>query len=139
MNTRGQQQKTFVDLGSGDGRLVIEAAKQNNVKRAIGYELNPILIALSYLRAFRAGPAVLAKVSFYRRDFWYANLSNVDVVSCFGVNSIMLRLLQKLEKGEHKKGEITVALFRFKFPDEKVKPEALVHADKNSELYVYRL
>ena len=32
---------TFVDLGSGDGRLVFNAARQNMFSRCIGYEINP--------------------------------------------------------------------------------------------------
>ncbi|XP_071617237.1 adenine nucleotide translocase lysine N-methyltransferase isoform X4 [Heliangelus exortis] len=43
-----------VDLGSGDGRLVVEAYKQG-LRPAIGYELNPWLLGLSNYRAWKAG------------------------------------------------------------------------------------
>ncbi|XP_009475632.1 PREDICTED: protein FAM173A [Nipponia nippon] len=56
-----------VDLGSGDGRLVVEAYKQG-LRPAVGYELNPWLLCLSSYRAWRAG--YHGKVSFLKKDLW---------------------------------------------------------------------
>uniref|UniRef100_A0A8C3LM00 Adenine nucleotide translocase lysine methyltransferase n=1 Tax=Chrysolophus pictus TaxID=9089 RepID=A0A8C3LM00_CHRPC len=63
---RGRTGKT-ADLGSGDGRLVIEAYKQG-LRPAVGYELNPWLLWLARYRARRAGCE--GKVSFLKQDLW---------------------------------------------------------------------
>ncbi|XP_062467945.1 adenine nucleotide translocase lysine N-methyltransferase isoform X1 [Pezoporus occidentalis] len=63
---RGRSGKT-VDLGSGDGRLVLEAYKQG-LRPAIGYELNPWLLCLSHYRAWKAG--YHGKVFFLKKDLW---------------------------------------------------------------------
>ena len=56
----------LVDLGSGDGRLVIAAARLGF--DAVGVELNPVLLLSSYIYAARAG--VLGRVSFLACDLW---------------------------------------------------------------------
>lgn len=121
--------RRFVDLGSGDGRLVIAAAK--NGYFAIGYELNYVLIMLSYLNAIRSG--VIGKVQFRRSDFWKSELSGVDVVSCFGVNSVMDRLQDKVTSSAKK--PMSVVLFRFPFKGEVAK-QYLRYA--KSELFIYK-
>uniref|UniRef100_A0A8C5PAF5 ATP synthase c subunit lysine N-methyltransferase n=1 Tax=Leptobrachium leishanense TaxID=445787 RepID=A0A8C5PAF5_9ANUR len=56
----------MVDIGSGDGRIVIAAAKQGF--QAVGYELNPWLVWYSRYRAWREG--VNHKATFYISDLW---------------------------------------------------------------------
>ncbi|XP_068840153.1 ATP synthase subunit C lysine N-methyltransferase-like [Capricornis sumatraensis] len=56
----------LVDIGSGDGRIVIAAAKEGFT--AVGYELNPWLIWYSRYRAWREG--VQASARFYISDLW---------------------------------------------------------------------
>lgn len=132
---QGGKGSSFVDLGSGDGRLVIEAAKQG-FSRCVGFELNPLLIALSYVNAARAG--VLGRVSFTRRDFWNANLDSATVISCFGVNSIMGRLADKMQKRSiDGHAPLLICLFRFPLPAEHAK--RIVHRDDKNELFVYRM
>ena len=58
--------RRFIDLGSGDGRLVIAAA-QHGIP-SVGVELNPWLIAISKYRALFAG--VSRQCSFRRQDLW---------------------------------------------------------------------
>lgn len=57
---------SLVDLGSGDGRIVIEAARLG--LRSEGLELNPWLVAYSRWKAYRAG--VSASTSFHAKDLW---------------------------------------------------------------------
>ncbi|XP_074801148.1 ATP synthase subunit C lysine N-methyltransferase isoform X2 [Natator depressus] len=57
---------SLVDIGSGDGRIVIAAAKEGF--KAVGYELNPWLVWYSRYRAWRAGMHHNAK--FYISDLW---------------------------------------------------------------------
>ncbi|XP_062942504.1 ATP synthase subunit C lysine N-methyltransferase isoform X2 [Cynocephalus volans] len=59
---------SLVDIGSGDGRIVIAAAKEGFT--AVGYELNPWLVWYSRYRAWREGH-VLAVLK--RRYFWCAS------------------------------------------------------------------
>ena len=118
----------WIDLGSGDGRLVIAAAKKGY--KAVGYELNWVLVAASYVNALRAG--VLDRVSFRHTDFWSADLSNVDVVSCFGVQSIMSRLFEKVMTPHS--GPQNVVLFRFSFDHPRAAAMLTHSAD---ELFIY--
>ncbi|XP_044151066.1 ATP synthase subunit C lysine N-methyltransferase isoform X2 [Bufo gargarizans] len=57
---------TVVDIGSGDGRIVISAAKTGF--QAVGYELNPWLVWYSKYRAWREGVHQNAK--FHISDLW---------------------------------------------------------------------
>ena len=115
----------LVDLGSGDGRIVVAAAEAGF--SAIGVELNPVLLAASYLLAARAG--VLSRVSFRAADFWSLDLGEVDVVTCFGVASCMRRLDAKLRR-EARPGT-QVICFRFPIPE-------AVPEHREGELFFYR-
>ncbi|XP_073411813.1 ATP synthase subunit C lysine N-methyltransferase isoform X1 [Dendrobates tinctorius] len=57
---------TFVDIGSGDGRIVIAAAKKGF--QAVGYELNPWLVWYSRYRAWKEG--VHQNTKFHISDLW---------------------------------------------------------------------
>ncbi|XP_012661234.1 protein FAM173A isoform X2 [Otolemur garnettii] len=63
---RGRSGK-MVDLGSGDGRVVL-AAHKCGLRPAVGYELNPWLVALARLHAWKAG--CVASLCYRREDFW---------------------------------------------------------------------
>ncbi|MDZ4848537.1 MAG: PQQ-binding-like beta-propeller repeat protein [Pirellulaceae bacterium] len=71
---------TVVDLGSGDGRIVITAAKKHGV-RAIGYEIDSELVASSQARAEQAGVSGL--VDIRRQDMYTADLSQARVATVF--------------------------------------------------------
>ncbi|XP_041318113.1 adenine nucleotide translocase lysine N-methyltransferase isoform X3 [Pyrgilauda ruficollis] len=81
---RGRAGKT-VDLGSGDGRLVLEAYKQG-LRPALGYELNPWLLCLANYRAWKAG--YHGKISFLKKDLWKVNLSDCHNVIVFLAPSV---------------------------------------------------
>ncbi|NXV72510.1 F173B methyltransferase, partial [Atlantisia rogersi] len=72
---------SLVDIGSGDGRVVIEAAKRGF--RAVGYELNPWLVWYSRYRAWRSG--VHHNTKFYISDLWKVSFSQYTNVVVFGV------------------------------------------------------
>jgi len=81
--------KDFViDLGSGDGRTVISAAKRG--ARARGVEFDPEMIALSQKNAAEEG--VGNKVEFIQGDLFKADLSEASVITLFLLPSINLRL-----------------------------------------------
>lgn len=99
-----------VDLGSGDGILLIEAAKLG--AQATGYEINPFLVAKSQISAKNQG--LEDKVKIYKQSFWGADLSQFDIVLLFGITHIMPKLEKKL-RHELKPGAIVVS-YTFKFP-----------------------
>lgn len=73
--------RRFVDLGSGDGRIVL-AAGQTGL-HGVGYELNPWLVLYSTWRSRALG--LSATTSFRVKDLWKADLSRFDDVVVFGV------------------------------------------------------
>ncbi|XP_051877096.1 adenine nucleotide translocase lysine N-methyltransferase [Pristis pectinata] len=83
----------MVDLGSGDGRIVLEASKRG-FHPAVGYELNPWLIRLSQFHAWRAG--YLDKVSYMKQDLWQVDLSHCSNVTVFLAPSVLSLLEAKL-------------------------------------------
>jgi cyclopropane fatty-acyl-phospholipid synthase-like methyltransferase len=81
------------DLGSGDGRFVIAAARDFGA-RGVGIEIDPSLVALSTEAARRAG--VGDRVTFRSDDFFEADLADATVVTLYLSRSINQRLRPKL-------------------------------------------
>jgi SAM-dependent methyltransferase len=77
-----------IDLGSGDGRLVIAAARLG--ARAVGVELEPNLVALAERRAAEAG--VADRAEFVTADLFDFDLSAATVVTMFLLPDINYRL-----------------------------------------------
>jgi hypothetical protein len=99
---------TFVDLGSGDGRLVFQAARQNIFAKSIGYEINPVLHAFAFGRRIVQAPMYWSKTSFAIRDLWKVPLNDVDVVAVYGLQPIMKDLGKKLQ-AELRPGSLVVS------------------------------
>lgn len=78
----------LVDLGSGDGRTVISAAKRG--VRAHGIEYNPDMVALSQRNAAAASAGRLA--TFERADIFESDFSKATVVTLFLLPELNLRL-----------------------------------------------
>ncbi|MEI7444721.1 MAG: methyltransferase domain-containing protein [Burkholderiales bacterium] len=81
-----------LDLGSGDGRTVVAAAKRGAT--AMGIELNPDLVGLARQRAQREGVADRAR--FEQQDLFETDLSRATVITMFLLNEINLKLRPKL-------------------------------------------
>ncbi|XP_069503110.1 adenine nucleotide translocase lysine N-methyltransferase isoform X2 [Ambystoma mexicanum] len=77
----------MVDLGSGDGRIVLEACR-HGFQPAVGYELNPWLIRLSRFYAWRAGYS--SEVSYLRSDLWKVRLHDCSNISVFLAPSVVM-------------------------------------------------
>lgn len=82
-----------MDLGSGDGRMPIYAAKHFGA-RAIGVELEANLVALSIKAAAEHGVSNL--VSFVRQDLYEADLSRATVLALYISPGVMTKLKPKL-------------------------------------------
>lgn len=83
-----------LDLGSGDGRIVLTFAKAG--VQAYGYEINDFLVAWSNFIIQRAGLSNLARI--YKKNFWHEDFSDFDVVVFFGSGNIMKKLEDKLQQ-----------------------------------------
>jgi precorrin-6B methylase 2 len=82
------------DLGSGDGRVVIAAARDFRARQAVGIEIDPALVTRSREYARRAG--VADRVSFREQDLFQADLSSATVVTLYLTREVNLRLRPKL-------------------------------------------
>lgn len=82
-----------VDLGAGDGSFLLAAAKRGYV--AVGYELNPLLCFVAWLRSWRWRRAIRVLL----RDFWLTDLPpKTQAVFVFLAGPYMQRLRRKLEQ-----------------------------------------
>jgi SAM-dependent methyltransferase len=81
-----------MDLGSGDGRTVITAARRG--ARALGVEYNPDLVELSRRNAEKAG--VAGKASFVKADLFETDFSRASVITMFLLPDINLKLRPKI-------------------------------------------
>lgn len=100
----------LVDIGSGDGRIVIAAAKEGFT--AVGYELNPWLVWYSRYKAWREG--VHGSATFYISDLWKVTFSQYLNVVVFGVPQMMPQLEKKLELELEEDARVIAC--RFPFP-----------------------
>jgi precorrin-6B methylase 2 len=81
-----------IDLGSGDGRTVITAAKRG--ARTLGIEYNPDMVELSKRNAEKAG--VGAKANFMKADLFESDFSQATVITMFLLPDINLKLRPKI-------------------------------------------
>lgn len=84
----------FMELGSGDGRVVRAAVKNYGV-RGVGVELNPLLIIYASLLARLQG---LREIKFKRENFFDTDLKNCDVLFLFLLPKTLIKLRPKMEK-----------------------------------------
>jgi SAM-dependent methyltransferase len=83
-----------IDLGSGDGRIIIEAAKRG--ARGLGVDLDPNLVKLAMENAQRAG--VAERTRFEVRDIFETDLGGATVVAFYLLPDFNAKLLPKLLK-----------------------------------------
>jgi SAM-dependent methyltransferase len=81
-----------IDLGSGDGRTVITAAKRGS--KALGIEYNPDMVELSKRNAAKEG--VSDKASFMKADLFETDFSQAQVITMFLLSSINMKLRPKI-------------------------------------------
>lgn len=113
-----------VDLGSGDGRLVIALAKAG--AEAHGYEINPLLClqARKNIRQQRLSEkAFIHCGSFWRKDF-----SDFDIITIYGMNHVMKRLEVKFKR--ELKANARVVSNGFSFP-------SWPYSRKEDDIYLY--
>lgn len=98
-----------VDLGSGDGRIVMALAKSG--AEAHGYEINPLLVWLSRRHIRRAG--LIGRAFIHWRSFRAVDFSKFNVVTVYGLKSIMKELEARLQKELPPGGRVVSHVFQF--------------------------
>ena len=86
-------QDYLIDLGSGDGRIVVTAAKKLGA-RGFGVDLNPVRIEESIENAAKAG--VSDRVTFQQRNLFETDLSDATVITMYLLPRVNLDLRPKL-------------------------------------------
>ena len=119
------------DLGSGDGRIVITAAKTYGA-RGVGIDLDPALIKQANENARKAG--VSDRVTFLQADLFKADISEATVVTLYLLRSINLRLQPKLMR-DLKPGTRVVS-HRFDMGDGKPEQTLTVHG---AQVYLWTI
>ena len=104
--------EAFYDLGSGDGRTLVIAAKEFGAQ-ATGIEIGPVQCLVSWLNALRNG--VRSQVRVRRADFFKADVSGADVVFIYATSKELVRLQAHL-KGQLREGTRVVTVGS-DFPD----------------------
>ncbi len=90
-----QPNEVLYDLGAGDGRVLLIAARDFGAK-AVGIEVGPIQCALIWLRAVASGFG--DKIQIQMKNFLKADLSKADVVFVYATSKEIVRLGSYLEK-----------------------------------------
>jgi SAM-dependent methyltransferase len=114
----------LLELGSGDGRVLIAAARQG--VRSTGYEINPLLFAWSWLRTRRYRQLVTLVFGSY----WNRPLHEADGIYVYLLQPYMTRLHRKLEADLRRPTK--VLSFVFVIPDKEP-----VTSDRGLFLYDY--
>lgn len=82
------------DLGSGDGRIVVTAARDMKVKKGVGVDLDPVRIAEANENAKKAG--VTDRVTFKQADLFQMDFSEATVMTMYLLPEVNLKLRPKI-------------------------------------------
>lgn len=121
--------ETVYDLGSGDGRIIITAAREFHAK-SVGVEINPLWVLWTQLKVNRL--KLEEQVEVIWGNFFHKDLGEADVVTVFLKQDTNDRLRPKLQR-EMKEGARIVS-YTYPFTGWK-----LLNADLESEIFVYRI
>lgn len=114
--------QTLLELGCGDGKVVIAAARQGAY--VIGYELNPLLAAVAWLRTRR----YRRQVRIIWGNFWHKSWPPADTIFVFLLPKYMKKLDKKVIQYKHK--PVKLVSCAFVIPD---RPPA----DAKNGVYLY--
>ncbi|HVV25859.1 MAG TPA: hypothetical protein VHC21_02410 [Candidatus Saccharimonadales bacterium] len=103
-----QPGQTLIELGCGDGKVLIAAARAG--ANAVGYELNPLLALVAWLRTRRYRRQVQVKWG----DFWRADWPPAEVIFTFLLPRYMPKLNKKCMQYKHK--PVKLVSFAFAIP-----------------------
>lgn len=108
-------EQRLLELGCGDGKVLVAAAKQGI--HVTGYELNPVLVIVSWVRTIRYRRLVTVKWA----NFWQVRLPETDVIFVFLLPKYMARLDKKIIQESSK--PVKLVSFAFTIPGKVVTTE----------------
>lgn len=93
-NLSFKKNQRFIDLGSGDGRVVLYIAKKYKIK-ALGLEINPLLLLYSKIKAkiFKIKNAEFLRVNLIK-DNW----PSADIIYLFLIPKLIFKIKKELKK-----------------------------------------
>ena len=103
--------QTLIELGSGDGRMLIAAAKLGI--KSVGYELNPLLAAYSWVTSRRYKGLIKIRCA----NFWRVHLPQCDGIYVFILDRYMTKLHNKIT--QEISNPVKLVSFAFAIPDNK--------------------
>ncbi len=105
--------QTLIELGCGDGRVLVAAAKQG--LNAVGYELNPLMALIAWLRTRR----YRQQVRVVWGNFWRADWPPAGAIFTF----LLPRYMTKLDKKciQYSDKPVKLISFAFEIPGKKIK------------------
>lgn len=115
--------QTLLELGSGDGRIMRLAAERGLY--VVGYELNPILVIISYVVTWK----YRKRVKIVWGDFWQREWPPSDGAFVFLIGRFMKRLDRKVRTSHQ--GPRKVVSFAFQIPGKQP-------VDTRTGLYLYK-
>ena len=121
---------TLIDLGVGDGSILIAAARRG--ARARGYELSPLMWLIAWVRNLRYPKTSVRYGNFYRRSF-----PEATIIFAFLMPKIMPRVQTWLAQQKFPHGKYFLA-YAFPLP-ESIDPLYIIRAKNCAPLYVYDL
>jgi SAM-dependent methyltransferase len=118
-----QKGQILLELGCGDGRVLLAAAKQG--LNGVGYELNPIMFAVAKVVTWR----YRKQITVYFGNFWQVDWPPADGIYVFLLDKYMQKLHNKITQTYSGK-KVKVVSLAFKIPQQKP-------AKTDTSLYLY--
>jgi SAM-dependent methyltransferase len=115
--------QVLLELGSGDGRILYEAGKRGF--KAVGYEINPLLVLYSKIKTWKYRD----NVKIVWGNYWNKKWPQADGIFVFLLDRYMLKLNNKII--QEYKDPINLVSFTFKIPNKKT-------TDSKQGLFLYR-
>ena len=100
--------QTMLELGCGDGKVLVAAARQGY--KAVGYELNPIMAGIAWLRTIR----YRGQVRVVCGDFWRVKWPESQAIFVFLLDRFMPRLDKTIEALPYR--PLRLVSFAFQIP-----------------------
>lgn len=119
------------DLGAGDGRIIIMAAKDFGAK-AIGFEVAVLPFLWGYIKIKLLGLGKKAELRY--NNFFNQDFGEADVICVFLTPEAMKKLKPKFQK--EIKPTCRIVSYAFKIPD--WEPAQISKAEKQTSIYLYR-
>jgi SAM-dependent methyltransferase len=116
---------TLLELGCGDGRVLVAAAEQG--LKVVGYEINPLMVVVAWLRTRR----YRSQVRVVWGNFWHKAWPPADAIFVFLLPKYMKKLDTKIVQYDSR--TVKLASFAFKIPSKHI-----VREKQGVYLYEYR-